>query len=263
MLELDQIISFYPEKLRIFKKNILREYFQYKILEIIFNSTAANKVVFMGGTALRIVYDNTRFSEDLDFDNLGMSFKEFTELIKIVKNKLILEGYDIETSVRQKNAFIASLKIKNILYNFSLSSHTEQKLMIEIDAERQNFNYIPDKKLINKFDIFTTIFVVPIDILLAQKIFAILNRSRIMGRDLFDCVFLFGRTTPNFQYLKAKTGMESFDEVRKALISKTARLNLKNLAKDMSPFIFEKNDIKKVELFSDYIESLFSSQTKE
>ena len=66
MLELDQIISFYPEKLRIFKKNILREYLQYKILEIIFNSPFANKVVFMGGTALRIFYDNARFSEDLN-----------------------------------------------------------------------------------------------------------------------------------------------------------------------------------------------------
>ena len=258
MLELDQIISFYPEKLRIFKKNILREYLQYKILEIIYNSPFANKVVFMGGTALRIVYANTRFSEDLDFDNLGMSFEEFTELIKIVKSKLMLEGYDIEISIKHKNAFIASLKIKDILYNFSLSSHIEQKLIIEIDAEQQNFKYIPDKKLINKFDIFTAIFVVPVDILLAQKIFAILNRPRTMGRDLHDCIFLLGRTAPNFQYLKEKTGMESYDEVRKALMSKTVHLNLKNLAKDISPFIFEKNDIKKVELFSDYIGSLIS-----
>ena len=78
-----------------------------------------------------------------------------------------------------------------------------------------------------------------------------------MGRDLHDCIFLFGRTAPNFQYLKEKTGMESYDEVRKALMSKTVHLNLKNLAKDISPFIFEKNDFKKVELFSDYIGSLF------
>jgi predicted nucleotidyltransferase component of viral defense system len=253
MLELDQIISFYPEKLQIFKKNILREYIQYKILEIIFNSPFANKVVFMGGTALRIVYDNSRFSEDMDFDNLGMSYEEFAELIKILKNKLILEGYDIESSIKLRNAFIASLKLKDILYNFSLPSHVEQKLIIEIDAEQQNFNYIPDKKLINKFDVFTAIFVVPVDILLAQKIFAILNRPRTMGRDLHDCIFLFGRTTPNFKYLKEKTGIESYDEVRKALMSKTANLNLKNLSKDISPFIFEKNDIKKVELFYDYI----------
>ena len=40
-------------------------------------------------------------------------------------------------------------------------------------------------------------------------------------------------------------------------MAKTAHLNLKNLAKDISPFIFEKNDTKKVELFSDYIGSLF------
>ena len=258
MLELEQIISFYPEKLRIFKKNILREYLQYKILEIIFNSPFANKVVFMGGTALRIVYDNARFSEDLDFDNLGISFEEFAELIKIIKSKLILEGYDIEILTKHRNAFISSLKIKDILYNFHLSSHIEQKLMIEIDAEQQNFKYIPDKKLINKFDIITAIFVVPVDILLAQKIFAVLNRPRTMGRDLYDFIFLFGRTAPNFQYLKEKTGLETHAEIIKALILKTADLNLKSLAEDTSPFVFDRHDIKKVELFSDYIGSLIS-----
>lgn len=257
MLELDQIISFYPENLRLFKKNILREYLQYKILEIIYNSSFANKVFFMGGTALRIVYGNNRFSEDLDFDNQGMSFEEFAELIEIIKSKLMLEGYDIEILTKHRNTFIASLKIKDILYNLSLSYHIEQKLMIEIDTEQQNFKYIPDKKLINKFDIFTAIFVVPVDILLSQKIFAILNRPRTMGRDLYDCIFLLGRTVPNFQYLKEKTGMGTQDEIRKALISKTAHLNLKSLAKDTNPFVFDKHDIKKVELFSDYMESLF------
>ena len=44
MLELGQIESFYPESYRAFKKNILREYLQYKILEILFDSKYANKL---------------------------------------------------------------------------------------------------------------------------------------------------------------------------------------------------------------------------
>ena len=36
MLDLKQIESFYPEYLRSFKRNLLREYLQYKILEAIF-----------------------------------------------------------------------------------------------------------------------------------------------------------------------------------------------------------------------------------
>ena len=68
MLDLKQVESFYPESLRPFKRNLLREYLQYKILEIIFGSEFGEKLVFMGGTATRIIHENTRFSEDLDFD---------------------------------------------------------------------------------------------------------------------------------------------------------------------------------------------------
>ncbi|MBI5606638.1 MAG: nucleotidyl transferase AbiEii/AbiGii toxin family protein, partial [Deltaproteobacteria bacterium] len=46
MLELSQIESWYPEPLRPFKKNLLREYLQYKILEIIFTSPYANSLAF-------------------------------------------------------------------------------------------------------------------------------------------------------------------------------------------------------------------------
>ena len=38
MLDLEQIVSYYPEHLRPFKKNILREYIQYKLLEALFAS---------------------------------------------------------------------------------------------------------------------------------------------------------------------------------------------------------------------------------
>ena len=92
MLSLKQIEQYYPENLRAFKKNLLREYLQYKILEIIFNSKLNNKLSFLGGTALRIVYDNSRFSEDLDFDNFALKQNEFSLLMEEIKIKLQKEG---------------------------------------------------------------------------------------------------------------------------------------------------------------------------
>jgi predicted nucleotidyltransferase component of viral defense system len=255
MLEFEQIESFYPEKLKVFKKNILREYLQYKILEIIYNSAYSNKLVFMGGTALRIIYDNTRFSEDLDFDNLGMTFAEFLKLAEMIKEKLILEGYEVEAAGRQRGAFIASVKIKDILYDFGFSTHSAHKMNLEIDAETQNFKYQPDQKLLNKFDVFTSVFAVPIDILLSQKIFAILKRPRTMGRDLYDVVFLFGRTRPNLKYLKDKSGLDNMLEIKEALILKLKGLDLKKMAEDIKPFIFEKTDARKIEFFMDYLKS--------
>lgn len=54
MLDIHQIEQYYPENLRGFRRFILREYLQYKILEIVFNGPHANKLVFLGGTCLRI-----------------------------------------------------------------------------------------------------------------------------------------------------------------------------------------------------------------
>ncbi|GFP25527.1 hypothetical protein HKBW3S25_01007 [Candidatus Hakubella thermalkaliphila] len=47
MLDLKQIELFYPESLRPFKRNLLLEYLQYKILEIIFDSEFGEKLAFI------------------------------------------------------------------------------------------------------------------------------------------------------------------------------------------------------------------------
>src|SRR3989338_6060446 len=101
MLDFKQIESFYTENLRVFKRNLMREYLQYKILSVIYDSPYGQKLAFMGGTALRIAYEHSRFSEDLDFDNLGMSRDEFENMTILIKNKLEKEGYVIEI----KNVF--------------------------------------------------------------------------------------------------------------------------------------------------------------
>ena len=81
MLEFQQIVQQYPENLQHLKRSILREYLQYKILQGVFDSKHASMISFLGGTALRIVYGNTRFSEDIDLDNFGLSWSEFEEVI--------------------------------------------------------------------------------------------------------------------------------------------------------------------------------------
>ena len=67
MLSLQNIKEYYPKQLWGSERFILREYLQYKILEIISDSQYARNLIFMGGTALRIIYNNSRFSEDLDY----------------------------------------------------------------------------------------------------------------------------------------------------------------------------------------------------
>lgn len=92
MLDLQQIVAYYPPFLQDNKEHILREYLQYKILKSIFSSQWGTKLRFIGGTALRIVHGNARFSEDIDFDNDGtMSFEEFGLLAQYIQRDLELQ----------------------------------------------------------------------------------------------------------------------------------------------------------------------------
>jgi Uncharacterized conserved protein len=253
MLELKQIESFFPEHLRHFKRNLLREYLQYKILEVIFTSRYGQKLIFMGGTAIHIAHGLPRFSEDLDFDNRELAEDDFSAMTQAVAKKLTLEGYVIKTGTSFKGAFSADIKVVGVLFNEGLSGHREENVLIKLDAEPQNFHYSAERLVINKFDVFTGISVVPVDILLAQKFHAILARKRAVGRDFYDAIFLSGKTSPDFTYLKERVGIENKEALKSALLKHCSKLDFKLLSRDVEQFVFSPEDAKKVLLFVEYV----------
>ncbi len=170
MLNFEEILNQYPSNLRIYERSILKEYLQYKILEILFESSFAKKLCFLGGTCLRIVFQNTRFSEDLDFDNFKLTISEFQTISQLLKKKLEIEGFEIEIKNVFKNAFHCYIKFPKLLYKNKLSNFEEEKILIQLDTESQGFDFTPKIFIINKFDVFTTILYTPTDILLSQKI---------------------------------------------------------------------------------------------
>ncbi|MCK4852093.1 MAG: nucleotidyl transferase AbiEii/AbiGii toxin family protein [Candidatus Omnitrophica bacterium] len=253
MLDIKQIESFYPENLRPFRQNLLREYFQYKLLEIIYDSPWAGRLAFMGGTCLRIVHGMERFSEDVDFDNLGLNREDFEALSLSIHNQLGLLGYQAEVKTVFAGAFRCSVRISNVLYDTGLSGHKKSKILIQVDTEPQMYSYRPQEKLLNKFDIFLRIKAVPPEILLAQKIYAILNRPRTMGRDFYDTVFLLGRVKPDYGYLKVKAGIAGGVELRERLLTFCEQVDLQLMGRDVRPFLMSADDVKKVVFFKDYI----------
>ncbi len=254
MLDLAQIESFYPESLRPFKRNLLREYLQYKILEMIYDSEFGAKLVFMGGTAIRIVHANTRFSEDLDFDNLGLSPDEVEHLTRLIQRRLELEGYEVEIKNVFRKASTCEIKILDVLFAYGLSGHRQEKLLIKLNAEAQGFSYPPDKTILNKFDVFLRINVAPADILLAQKIYAAFNRRRPVGRDFYDIVYLTGKTVPNIDYLRSKLKIKDDTDLKRRLLERCGGLDFEVLAREVEPFLFVPADAKKVLGFCKYIE---------
>ncbi|RLC35943.1 hypothetical protein DRH27_06035, partial [Candidatus Falkowbacteria bacterium] len=202
MINIKELRQYYPD-LKGFERSILREYLQYKILNIIFQSREAAKISFLGGTAIKICYGSFRFSEDLDFDNFKLSRDEFKNIIFSVKKGLEQEGYEAGIKLVFKGAFRAYIKIPKLLSYNNLSHMESENLTIQIDTAPHGFKYKPKDFLLQKFEVFRNIKITPADILLSQKVAAILGRKRAKGRDYFDLVFLMGITDFNFDYLKA------------------------------------------------------------
>lgn len=256
MLNIKEIEKFYPENQQPFKRNILREYLQYKILQIIFDSEYALKLSFMGGTCLRIVFGTNRYSEDLDFDNFGLTEEEFSSLAVIVGKHLEDEGYRVEIKTVQKGAFRCYVRIPGLLFENKLSGYQEEKILIQLDTESQKYNYTPDTFILNKFDILCRIRYTPKDILLSQKIWTILNRNTPKGRDYYDTMFLFSIANPDYNYLEMKAGIDNVTKLRESMELKLESVNIKQLTKDLSPFLINSNDLQRIELFPEFVRGL-------
>lgn len=253
MLSLEEIEKYYPKNLRSFKRSLLREYLQYKILQIIFDSPYGEKLSFLGGTALRIIHGNARFSEDLDFDNFKLTQREFEKISALVKRKLELEGYFVEIKNVFKGAFRCYVRIPKLLFDSGLSGYEEEKILIQLDAMARGFRYKPEKVILRKFDVFTQISVTPLDIILSQKIYAIFNRKTAKGRDFYDAIFIFSKTEPNYEYLKAKLNISGKEILKKKILALVKDFDFKKLAKEAEPFLFNVEDSEKIKLFSRYV----------
>lgn len=253
MISLTEIEKFYPENIRKFKRNMLREYLQCRILQIIFDSQYAEKLSFLGGTALRVVHNSSRFSEDLDFDNFSLDKQEFDAISKIVKKELERDGYITEIRNVFKGTYRCYVKIPKLLFDNHLSGYEEEKILIQLDTAPHGFSYKMEKVILDKFDILTEINVTPMDIILSQKIYAMFERKTKKGRDFYDIVFLLSQTKPNYEYLSLKLNIQTSEELREKILIFCKTLNFKILAEDVSPFLFHPQDSKKVLLFEKFI----------
>lgn len=255
MMTLTEIRNFYPALLHNRGEFLLREYLQHKILELIFQSEYATKFSFLGDTCLRIVHNNQRFSEDLDFDNFDLSASDFDEVTIIIRNGLELEGFNVEIRNVLKGAFHCYIRFPGLLYETGLSGHREAKILINLDTEPQHFDFEPEQFFLNKFDVFMRIKTTPSDILLSQKVLAITQRKRPKGRDFFDLVFLMGRTKPNYSFLDFRLNIKTAEELRQHLLKACEQFDFKALAEDVKPFLFIPNDINRVMAFEKYIKN--------
>jgi predicted nucleotidyltransferase component of viral defense system len=257
----------------------LREILQEIILLGLYDAGFFKHAAFYGGTALRILHNLPRFSEDLDFSllesNVAFDIKPFEDAII---DTLKSFGFDVMIEIKEKksNSAIASAFIKgntiehminiNAPKDITKRLHKEQvvKIKLEIDTNPPlNFHtqniirFTPRPFSINAF---------ALPSLYAGKMHAILCRawsSRAKGRDWYDLVWYVANNVElDIEHLRTRLAQSckyleennikipenlTKENLKELLIFRIETIDITKAKNDVQPFIRE---IKEIELWS-------------
>ncbi|MBN2213361.1 MAG: nucleotidyl transferase AbiEii/AbiGii toxin family protein [Bacteroidales bacterium] len=266
MISFDEIKSFFSDSIRrnpAYFEYMQKDYFHYRLLDIIFSGKYASKLSFIGGTNLRILHHIQRFSEDLDFDCFQLSKEEFFQLTDNVIVRLSSEGIKVTAEDKEKDlkimAFRRNIIFPGLLFNLGLTGHKEKKLLIKIECEPHQYLYEPTKPIIQKFNVFTQIFAPSPAILLSMKTGAVLQRGK--GREYYDFIFLSGLTDPDFGYLDLKFGITNQIQLFERILESCEKTDFEKKSRDFEKLVFNPDETKKVLLFKKYIRQKYDQSS--
>jgi len=162
---------------------VAREYCQHNILANFYNQRGSEKLLFKGGTALRILFRSPRFSEDLDFTAIyNPTYREIEDILTNTLGDLHNWGFNINLLEAKKTTGGYLAKI-----NFSLH---QLKFLIKIEISFRK----SDKKIQsqtspvqNEYIHTYNIVHLPSVEIVDGKISALLTRAK--ARDWYDLYF--------------------------------------------------------------------------
>jgi hypothetical protein len=138
-----------------------------------------------------------------------------------------------------------------MLQQWSLTGHRDSVLRIKVDTQPQNFDVVPDRRILSRLDVFVPVLMTPVPVLLGQKFTALLRRPRTMGRDIYDISWLLGQAKPDYAYLEAKAGILDAAHLRQVVLDKLATLDIAALRTDVLPFLPSPAEADRITLFAD------------
>ena len=239
------------------KLNRAREFLQILALKIIYDKGGFGNLAFVGGTALRVIFDLRRFSEDLDFSLVEKKGYNFSHLNSELIREFKLNGFNAESSPKMdKTVHSAFLKFSGFLKEIGLSALESQKFSIKLEVDTN-----PPKggaivsSLINKlYTLNITHFDLPS--MFATKLHACFYRKYLKGRDFYDFIwYLSKRIKPNYLLLNnaiQQTQGENphIDEhnIKAFLLQNTAKVDFKLAQKDVERFLEDKSELRLFDL---------------
>ncbi len=177
----DESIKTIAKKYQTTELNVRREYFQHLFLSYFYQQPHSDKIFFKGGTALRILYNSPRFSEDLDFSANTSDIKAIETSIVSTLEEIEREGVDtnIQEAKTTSGGYLAILSFTISHVNISIQleiSLREKKKKGETATIASDF--IPSYLIVH----------LEKNELIKEKMQALLSRKK--PRDFYDVYFL-------------------------------------------------------------------------
>lgn len=242
--------------------NALKEYLQFPVLTFIYAKPQYQNFIFMGGSALRIIYKLPRLSEDLDLNLSKSDYKNLNlkklgeELQKYFKDNFIMNlSYRVQGKSESGQTRLY-LKFP-ILKQLGLAKKNESDfLFVKIEPQLEDFKD-PDYEIhpISGFGFNFLVKSYSLKFLMTGKIMAILERNwfkgknneiDIKGRDYYDLYWYLEKgVQPDWSALQKKFNFKDKSAIKKALKEKIDnQVSERKLLYDLINFFPEQDFIK-------------------
>lgn len=238
-------------------ENRIREYIQKYFLYILYKKKLYKNLVFVGGTALRFIYNTRRFSEDLDFSlSENSDGYDFFKMLEVVKNELTLAGYSPEVKYNKEgsvnNAFF---KFPDLLYEVGLNDHKKEKISIKVEIDKNSPQGGKEKVSLYNSTFLFYLLHYDLSSMFAGKLHALLCRKYDKGRDWYDLMWYlskFENLEPNLillnnavqQTCSRKLENNIIEDWKVELNKKLDTVDMKKIRDDVERFLEDKNELR-------------------
>ena len=235
------------------KRALLREYLQTRIIYSLYSAEESRELSFIGGTSLRLLQGLDRFSEDLDFDNLGLPFSSVKNVFGNIASQLKREGLELQYAMKKTDSSgIGQFRFPELLFSLGISSHRDEKLTVKIDYTTPREKPQTQFAILSRFGFVQNVLTNTMEALLAEKIRAIFTRKDLQPRDFYDVVWLLARNiqpdTAILSSLNIKSGKEAFEKLDE-LFTKRVQPNLLRFKQRLQPFLIAPEHIAYLDRF--------------
>lgn len=177
--------------------NVFREYCQHLFLSYLYQKVNSEKILFKGGTALRIVLNSPRFSEDLDFTGFDIRTKEIEDIITSTLAEIESTGIEIriEESKKTTGGYLAI-----IIFSFQ---NIKTRIQVEISLRKSKRIKKTRSLIVGDYISAYTLIHLPVEDMIKEKLKALFSRKK--PRDFYDYFFLL---SANYSLAKEKRTLE-------------------------------------------------------